>query len=74
MKKQLLSALFISGIFSISTVQAHENTSLDKTTISAGYAQIKIAGQSGIMRGGNLYTSRIQSTARYYGNCYLCAK
>ncbi|MBG6015350.1 Ail/Lom family outer membrane beta-barrel protein [Proteus mirabilis] len=54
MKKQLLSALFISGIFSISTVQAHENTSLDKTTISAGYAQIKIAGQSGIMRGGNL--------------------
>lgn len=25
-EKQLLSALFISGIFSISTVQAHENT------------------------------------------------
>ena len=57
MKKQLLSALFISGIFSISTVQAHENTSLDKTTISAGYAQIKI-----------------KSTARPYGNSYLCAK
>ena len=73
MKKQLLSALFISGIFSISTVQAHENTSLDKTTISAGYAQIKLPVNQ-VLCGGNLYTSRIQSTARYYGNCYLCAK
>ena len=46
MKKQLLSTLFIAGLFSATTTQAHENIKLDKTTLSAGYAQIKPEGQN----------------------------
>ncbi|MEQ4924612.1 Ail/Lom family outer membrane beta-barrel protein [Proteus hauseri] len=53
MRKQLLSALFITSIISIPTVQAHDDIKLGKSTLSAGYAQIKPEGQNP-MHGGSI--------------------
>lgn len=50
MKKQLLSALFITGLFSISAANA-QDFKLGSTTVSAGYAQMKLEGQNP-MHGG----------------------
>lgn len=51
MKTKLLSALFISGLLATSSVYAQNDFTLDKTTLSAGYAQVKMAGQDP-MHGG----------------------
>lgn len=51
MKKQLLSALLITGLFSISSANAHDDLQFGKTTLSAGYSQIKMEGQNP-MHGG----------------------
>ncbi|MEY0451284.1 Ail/Lom family outer membrane beta-barrel protein [Proteus terrae] len=51
MKRKLLSTLFITGLLATSSVYAQNDFKLEKTTLSAGYAQVKMAGQNP-MHGG----------------------
>ncbi|MCX2587873.1 MULTISPECIES: Ail/Lom family outer membrane beta-barrel protein [Proteus] len=53
MKTKLLSALFISSLLAASSVYAQEDLNFGKTTLSAGYAQLKMEGQKP-MHGGTI--------------------
>lgn len=76
MKKKLLSALFISGLLATSSTYAQDDFKFGKTTLSAGYAQLKMAGQNPIH--GGVFSIRqeinsqfgILATATYAQNEY----
>lgn len=53
MKTKLLSTLFITGLFATSSAYAQDELKFGKTTLSAGYAQLKMEGQNP-MHGGTI--------------------
>lgn len=65
MKKNLLSTLLIAGLLTTVTTYtyANENIKLDKTTISAGYAQLKMIGQNPIH--GGVFSVRQEITSQF---------
>lgn len=76
MKTKLLSILFITGLLTTTSTQAHEDLNFGKTTLSAGYAQLKMEGQDP-MHGGSVSLRQelnqqfgILATATYAQNEY----
>lgn len=76
MKTKLLSTLFITGLLATSSAYAQNEIKFGKTTLSAGYAQLKMEGQNP-MHGGSLSVRQelnqqvgILTTATYAQNEY----
>ncbi|WP_099076060.1 Ail/Lom family outer membrane beta-barrel protein [Proteus alimentorum] len=76
MKTKLLSILFITGLLATTSTQAQEDLNFGKTTLSAGYAQLKMEGQDP-MHGGSVSLRQelnqqfgILATATYAQNEY----
>lgn len=63
MNKKQLSAIFIANLLAFSSVHAEDKITLGKTTISAGYAQIKMAGQ--VQMHGGVFSIRQELNSQF---------